>query len=495
VKNKNRVYLSKSKYLAGLQCKKFLWYLYNRKEDIPEIDAASQARMDQGNAVGELARTLYPGGLKLDRAEKPEKQAERSLEAARLRKPLFEAGFVYKRAYALADILVPVGTDAWDLIEVKSSSSVKDEHICDVAFQRYTYEGAGLKIRNCHLMHIDNQYVRKGALEPKKLFKTEDITRDVNEFIPGIENEIGRMVDIIAAKDAPDVKVGRHCDDPYECPLQDICWDFLPQKDDVFCLYYGTKKAYELMESGILCLADIRDSIKLSDNQCLQIASHKSGKPHIDKEAIREFLDSWRYPLHFLDFETLSTAIPLYDLSRPYENIPFQYSLYILRKKNDKPERHIYLAPDRRDPRPEVLQRLQALLGDEGSIIAYNASFEKNTLRKAAKAYPDYKQWVDSIEKRIVDLLEPFRSFHYYHPDQAGSASLKQVLPVLTKSCYDNMEIADGTMASTEFYRVMFGDNVGVNERKHVRSALEKYCDLDTKGMIDIFEALKKEVK
>ena len=172
--------------MEGLQCPKLLWYEYNRKEDLPEVDATTQAIMDQGKVVGELAQTLYPGGIRIQRDYDPVKQAEKSLEAAKLRKPLFEAGFAYKQAYALVDILNPVEKNAWDLIEVKSSASVKDEHYGDVAFQKYTYEGAGLKIRKCYLMYINNQYVRKGKIEPEKLFATEDAVSYTHLTLPTI---------------------------------------------------------------------------------------------------------------------------------------------------------------------------------------------------------------------------------------------------------------------------------------------------------------------
>ena len=198
--NNHNPILSKTKYLYGLKCHKLLWYEYNRKEDLPEIDAATQAIMDQGKAVGDLAHTLYPGGVLLQRDYMPDKQAVKSLEAAKLRKPLFEAGFVFKQAYALADILNPVAKDAWDLIEVKSSSSVKDEHYYDVAFQKYTYEGAGLKIRKCYLMYINNQYVRKGAIGPEELFATEDVTKQADELIPEIETNIADMFETIRKK-------------------------------------------------------------------------------------------------------------------------------------------------------------------------------------------------------------------------------------------------------------------------------------------------------
>ena len=487
---KNKPFLSKTKYMNGLQCPKLLWYAYNRKEDLPEIDAAIQAKFDQGKAVGELAQTLFPGGILLKRDYVPDEQSKKSLEATKLRKALFEAGLVHKQGYALADILNPVEKNAWDLIEVKSASSVKDEYYNDVAFQKYVYEGAGLKIRKCYLMYINNQYVRKGAIDPKKLFATEDVTKQCDELIPEIEQNITDMLEVIGKDDIPQVKVGPHCDSPYPCPLEGICWNFLPPKDDVFCLYSGTKKAYELMERGILRITDIKDGVKLSDKQSIQVVCHKNGTPYIDKEGIVDFLKTLKYPLYFLDFETINPAIPAYDNSRPFEAIPFQYSLHIVKDRGAKAERHSYLAPGDKDPRPEILRQLKELLGSSGSVIAYNATFEKTALRHASEAYTEYQDWVAELEERIVDLLVPFRGFLYYHPGQAGSASLKNVLPAITKSNYDNMEIADGGMASIEYCRVTFGKNVSEKERQRVCAALEKYCDLDTKGMIEILKSL-----
>jgi len=488
--NRPSPFLSKTKYLDGLKCPKLLWYEYNRRDELPEIDAATQAVMDQGKAVGELAQTLFPGGIAVQREFIPEKQSEKSLDAIKHRKPLFEAGFVYKQAYALADILNPSEKNAWDLIEVKSSTSVKDEYYSDVAFQKYTYEGAGLKIRKCYLMYVNNQYVRKGKIEPKKLLATEDITKQCDELIPEIEQSMADMLGVIRKADEPRVKIGPHCEAPYPCPLEAICWKFLPQDNNVFCLYSGKKKAYELMEQGILSICDIKEDIKLSDKQQIQLLCHKNGVPHIDKKGIEGFLSTLEYPLYFLDFETINPAIPFYDNSRPFEVIPFQYSLFIIKNKDTKPEHHSYIAPGDKDPRAEILKQLKALLGNSGSIIAYNATFEKTTLRHASEAYVEYQSWVAELEERIVDLLIPFRQFLYYHPKQAGSASLKNVLPVMTHSNYSAMEIADGGMASIEYARVTFGEDVDEKERQRVYSALEKYCDLDTKGMIEILEAL-----
>ncbi len=495
MKSKPPPFLSKSKYSEGLQCPKLLWYEYNRRQDMPKVDALKQAIFDQGKRVGEWAQKLFPEGIRLERHRIPEKHAEQSLKFLKLRKPLFEGGFVYRRAYALADILVPVGRNGWNLIEVKSSTGIKDEHLVDVAFQKYTYEGAGIKIRRCYLMYIDNQYVRRGKVEPEKLFLKEDITEEVNKLRTDIEKDVDVMLKVIAAKNMPDVGVGPHCNKPYTCPLKDICWGFLPDKGHVFMLSGGKKLAFEFMKRGILKIADISDDFGLKHKQVIQVSSHKAQEPYIDKEAIKEFMGSLKYPIYFLDFETIGPAIPVYELSRPYENIMFQYSLHVVKNKGAEAVHHSYLAPGNKDPRPETLKQLKNLLGDSGSIVAYNADFEIGVLRGAVEIYPEFSSWFNNIEGRFVDLLKPFRNFFYYHPAQGGSASLKKVLPAITDFAYKDMEIANGAIASHEYCRVTFNKDVGEEERRRVRVALKEYCHLDTMGMIEIVEVLRQKSK
>lgn len=483
--------LSKSKYLRGLQCPKLLWYEYNRKSDIPKPGPAVQFAFAEGKRVGQQSQRLFPDGIVVEREWVPQKQAEKSLEALKSRKPLFEAGFVYNRAYALADILVPVENDSWDLIEVKSSTSAKEEHYHDVAFQRYVYQGAGVKIRNCYLMYINKEYVRQGEIDPKQLFEQKDITKECTVLESKISKEVEAMLKVIVAKDAPDIPIGQHCRSPRDCPLTDLCWSFLPEKENIFILYSGGRKSFDLMERGVLKIADIPDDFNLNYRQVIQVEAHRSGKPYVDKEAVREFLSELKYPLYFLDFETVAPGIPLFNQSRPYQNTPFQYSLYVLEKEGAKPVHHSFLAPDASDPRPEVLKRLKELLGDKGSIVSYSAGFEKRCLKSCAQAYPDYIEWVKELNKRFVDLLEPFQKFYVYHPAQAGRASLKNVLPAMTKSSYKNLKIAEGGAASAEFYRVTYGKDVSQQDREEVREALKKYCDIDTIGMVEVVAALK----
>jgi len=486
-----RPYVSKSKFLWGHQCRKLLWYAYNSKDQIPEPDAAQQANFDQGHEVGALAKLLYPGGIEVSAGVTDFEQVLRnSLEAIRERKPLFEAGFVYNDGLARVDILNPVAKDAWDIIEVKSATEVKDVNLIDLAFQAFVYNGAGLNIRRCFVMHVDSNYVRRGAVDPKKFFKVVDVTKEVSGLSREIEPQLEDMFATIRRKQEPDIKIGPHCSDPYPCPLQNKCWSFLPAAS-VFDLYYGGKKCWRLLQDGVVSLKDIPEDVDLTDRQTIQRKVATTGQPHIDRKALARFLKRLRYPVGYLDFETFSTAIPLFDGLSPWQQVPFQFSLHRVAAPGATPEHHGFLADGRSDPRPEFLNRLRDNIGDKGTVVVYSATFEKAVLDKLAQAFPEHAGWIVNVKRRVVDLLKPFQSFDYYHPDQHGSASIKSVLPVTTGRSYADLEIKEGGQASLEFLRVHFGNGPEA-ERQKIRGQLERYCCLDTEAMILITDALRK---
>ena len=483
--------LSKSKYLNGLQCHKLIWVLYNDKAKVPPYDASTQAIFDQGHEVGHLAKRLFPGGIEIE--GDPRKYTillDRTREALAKRVPLYEAAFSFGSGFARTDILNPVEDGAWDLIEVKSSSEVKPVHVDDLALQKYVVEGSGLRVRKCILMHINTAYVRQGEADVAQLFTQADVSDQIASVSPCIEPNLAALVNVIRQKQIPDIAIGPHCDDPYACILQEICWAFLPQDNPLTLAGFNKEKAFELIHQGILKISDVSDTADLNDKQKIQHKAVRTGLQHVDPEAIRAFLATLAYPLYFLDFETFQTAIPLFDGIRPYQKVPFQFSLDIVPAPGAAPAHHSYLSEGRSNPNPEVLRLLKEELGDSGSIVSYNAAFEKSVLNLAVEACPEYADWWNAVRLRFVDLLAPFRAFAFYDPSQSGSASLKAVLPALTGAGYDALDIADGETASREYLRVTFGGAVKA-ERARIRKQLEDYCGLDTMGMIRIVEALR----
>ena len=382
----------------------------------------------------------------------------------------------------------------WDIVEVKSSTSVKEVNLHDLALQRYVVEGSGVKIRKCVLMHINNEYVRRGEVQPEELFVQEDVTEQVEELLGSVEGNLKSMMSVIRSQRSVDADIGPHCGDPYNCPLIPVCWKHVPADSPLSLYRFSKAKAFDLINEGILKISSLPEGVRLNAKQAIQVAALKKKKAYIDPWAIEEFLETLEYPLFYLDFETFMTAVPMYDGVRPYQQVPFQFSLHIQRKPGGKVEHHSWLAPGDVDPRPELLSKLKELLEDSGSIVAYNAPFERTRLSESVEEFSKFSAWNRSIQKRFVDLLQPFRDFSYYHPSQHGSASIKAVLPALVGKSYEGLEIGEGGEASREYVRVTFGD-VTASERKNVRAALEAYCEQDTMGMVEMVGALGKQVK
>lgn len=512
--------ISKSKYVAGLQCLKYLWYLVNDPEVIPPFDEVTQFRFQQGHDVGNFAKSLFSGGIEIEHGVDIKAELVRARELTNLadpvsaannkstsgtstRLPLFEPAFTYKNAFARADILEPSGTDVWNIIEVKSASSIKDINKHDISFQKYCYEGAGLKIDKCYLMYLNRDFIKDGPIDPHQFFAMDDVTAEAEILKASVEQNINLMLEAISSVSCPKINIGKNCYNPYDCPLKQICWSHLP-KNNVFELYRGKEVACYFYQNGIIEISQINETSMLSSIQHMQYRAVTENCEIIDRDSIDKFLKKLQYPLYFLDFETFATAIPLFDGLKPYQNIPFQFSCHIMQTPDCKPENLYFIAGDESsDPRIGFLGSLKKALGYDnspgspatGSILVYYESFEKNILKELAIVFPEHNWWIEDATERIVDLYEPFGNFYYYNCQQKGSASLKNVLPALTGHSYDDLEIQNGQMASLRYLNITFlKDEKEPDEAQveKIRKDLLDYCGLDTEGMIFILRELYK---
>ena len=477
--------LTKSNYLLGLQCPKLLWVNKKDKSRIPEYDEIALQKFKDGTLLGELATKVFPEGIDLSK-EDFKNNLDKTKELLKKKIPLFEAGFMINNLYSRADILFPVG-DKWDIIEVKSATKVKDVNLHDVAFQKYVYEKAGLKIRKCFLMFINNEYVRQGDLDVNQLFTKEEITSQVEEFSVDIEERIEKMFAVITDVE-PSVSINPDCSKPYVCALKDECWKFLPS-NSVFSLSRGGKKSWMLFDSDIIEIKNIPADFKLTSKQEIQ----RSGEVFIDVEKIKDFISGLNYPIYYFDFETINPCIPLFDGMKPYQRLPFQYSLHIQSEKGGSLE-HVSFLAEPGDCRSAILESMKKNLGSVGTILAWNQSFEIGVIKELVAFDNSYSSWGASVIERMDDLIIPFRNFYYYNPVQEGSASLKKVLPALTKLSYSELEIGNGGDASSSFMKIVAG-SASDEEVTSIRKALEKYCELDTYAEVKILAALVKIVE
>ena len=489
--------ISKTSFLQYLQCHKLFWTATNHSEQIPWLPRQlDKLRQEEGRLVEKYAHVLFQDATQIIK-DIPLKEIIAQSKEAVLRpiinRPIFNSIIQAQDLIAEIDILLPLEDGAFDLLEVKSSTDIKDHFLPDIAFQHHVLTSAGLKIHSCYLLTLNNKYVRKGEIEPKKLFSHHDVTAAVENISQEIGHQISSAKEIMLKEQCPDVPIGAHCDSPYECPMKEVCWKKINDcPNNIFTLNrLRQKDAWALCNQGIILSQDIPVNIKLMPRQRLQIECEKTGQIHVDKKGVKECLDRLVMPLYFLDFETVAPAIPWIDGMKSYSALPFQFSLHGMDKLDEAPW-HISWIWDGKgdDVWLEMLTELERWLGKKGSIIAYNAAFEKNVLKMAVKLHPEFQDWLDGVLERFVDLLVPFRNFQVYHPGQHGSASLKAVLPPWTGESYGNLEIQNGELAGWAFRRMRASKDE--EEIEGIQKELEKYCGLDTFGMVLLLRKLRR---
>jgi hypothetical protein len=447
----NTPIISKSSFIRGMQCQKSLWLHLNQPEERDETSDSQQQIFDIGHNVGTLAQQLFPGGIDASRGEyeKINEAVAYTKELIRNgQKVIYEAAFSDGETLCYMDILVKE-KDGWTAYEVKASTQVKDYQVMDVAFQYYVITRSGLPLRRISLVHLNNQYVRRGELDIRQLFTIEPITDTVLGMQEDIPGNLVSLQKMLKAGLIPEILMGPQCNKPFAC-------DFL-----TFCQQSRT--------------GDEEEGYTRPANR--------------DQEALDEFLDELEYPLYYMDFETIQFAIPQYDESRPYQQIPFQYSLHVQKTKNGQLEHYEFLGTPPTDPRPEFIQSLLSQLGKKGSIIVWNQAFENTRLREIARDFPEYASRIEPLFDRVADLMVPFRRKQLYTPEMNGSYSLKAVLPALvTDVSYSGLEIQEGGTASMT-YESLYSDNDPDSIAKK-RENLLKYCEMDTLSMVKILERL-----
>ncbi len=485
--------LSKSSFLKGLQCEKDL-YLYKHHYDwADEITDSQQAIFQTGHNVGKLAQSLFPGGVD---ASLPFEDHSRSDEQIKLTKELidsgqkviYEAAFLFDEVLVIADILVRRG-NKWKIYEVKSTTQVKDVHIPDAAVQYYVISNCRLDVADVSIVYINNKYTRQGELAVGELFIVESVRSQVLEMQYAVQEDIKRFKNLLARKEIPATDIGPYCSDPYTCSFMGYCWKHIPENSVFDIGGLQSKKKFAMYNEGIVRLDDIPLDYPLNASQFLQVDSYRNRTPHIDRKAVREFLDSLTYPLYFLDFETMNPAVPLFNNSRPYQQIPFQYSIHYKETHISETIHYEFLADASGDPRIPFLESLLRDIGKRGDVLVYNQTFECSRLKELARDFPAYSSRINNILSRITDLMLPFRQKQYYTPAMNGSYSIKSVLPALVpEMSYSEIEIGEGGTASRAFEGLYFEEDL--NRVSEVRRQLLAYCGTDTLAMVRIFEVL-----
>ena len=486
--------LSKSKYMKGLQCPKMLWMDRNMPDQYDD-SVVNEAILATGNTVGDLAMGYYGDYVEIPFDHKNLLgMARRTEELLREKCPVIcEATFAFEDNLCLVDIL-RIEDDGVRIVEVKSSTKLKDEYLYDMAYQTWVVRSCGLNVKSVSLMHVNNRYTRRGKLNLRRLFKVHDCTNEVMAMVDEVPLNTHAMRRVMLQESEPHIQVGQQCRGPYECGYRGWCWRNIPSPSIFDLSGFSFDKALELMDEGIVTIPDALEAGAITGKrQLLQARCEAEGIDEvIDREGIAKFLDQLHYPLCFLDFETWMPAIPPFDGTHPYQQLPTQYSLHVLRTPTSGLEHFEFLATPGTDPRRAVAEHLTADIPAGACILAYNMSFEKMVMRELARDCPDLAGPLLDARDNVYDLIVPFRNTSYYRRAMGGRYSLKVVLPALFPDDpdldYHALEgVHNGGEAAAAYDALAL---MGPEERKRAMEQLLRYCELDTYAMVRIWQRL-----
>lgn len=486
--------LSKTDYVKRYTiCPSYLWLCKYKSEVVPtDEEEVIKARLEQGNEIERYARLLFPEGLLIEsKATRAKAATERAIVAGAT--TLFQATVITDDGLlAMADVIKKdTDADTWTLYEVKSSNSVKKEHVLDLTFQRVAFEGAGYKLSKIKVIYLNKDYTRQTVVRPAKLLLEADVTTGTDELLETVRTETKDALEWLARTEEPKMCNCRLYSRSKHCPTFRYLNPDVPEYSVFDISRMGGKKLAMLIDGEIMNVHDVPEDIKLTIIQQNQVDAAKTKQPKIDTQAIAERLSELEFPLYFLDYETVSTALPVFSDCHPYQQIPFQYSLHILREPNGELEHYEYLARDDQElPAHDLLKALSEQVGVTGSVVTWNKSFETGRNREMAVQYPEYKDLMESINDRVFDLMEIFSKQHYVHHDFKGGHSIKKVLPVLVDGfSYDELDIRNGQAAAQRWYEAVTDSEA---DKEATFKSLLEYCKLDTLAMVEIYKTLRK---
>ena len=500
------MYLSKSLYTRGLQCIKSLWLKKYKKEVLSEPDDFAKAIFESGNKVGDLACELFPGGKEIpyEGSSFDEKIALTKKWLDEGINNIYEATFKADNVFIMVDILHKCEDGTFEMYEVKSSSwnsrkKIKDikKYIDDASIQCYVLNSLGYNISKCSITMINSDYICDGELDLEQLFIHVDVTNEVIELQKDIPTYLRTFERYLSDKEnEPEKEIGEHCFKPYECDAYEYCWKTqrnIPEFS-VFNIFNMGKKPLDLYRKGIVEIEDIPEDALTTEKQKLVVDTWKSKSSFCDTEKINEFFDKLTYPIYHLDFETYMNPIPKYKNQKPYQQIPFQYSLHI-EYEDGTLEHKEFLADENSDPREKFIKQMINDIPSNACVLVFNENFEKTRIKELARDFPQYETQLLDILGNVIDLAEPFRNKDFYDYRLKGKYSIKIVLPLMAPhmdSAYKDLELVqNGIEAMNTFPRLK---DMSKEDREKYRNSLLEYCKLDTLAMVEVLRSLKGKV-
>ena len=479
--------------MRGLQCQKSLYLYKNFFSMRDAVSGRQQAIFDRGTNVGLLARKLFPGGVDVSPSSplKYRESVERTQqEISKGTQVIYEAAFQFDQVLAAIDILVKEN-GVWNAYEVKSSARISSAYMLDASLQYHIINNSGITLNDILIVHINNQYVKNGPIELEKLFAKVSVRAEAIGNAGMVNEKINLSKKMLTGNTVPDIKIGEHCFYPYPCDFSGTCWKEIPENSVFEISGLNRKGQFELHDQGIIRMEEIPADHPVREKANTQIECQVNNRVYIEKSGLKKFIGTLNYPLYFLDFETFMPAVPVYDGTHAFQHIPFQYSLHRIDREGGEFFHSEFLGEADKDTRHNLIEKLLKETVGKGSIIVFNASFERMVLNDLKKLFPELGPLIEERVSRIKDLMVPFLERMYLHPKMHGSNSIKNVLPALVPDLnYEKLKIGDGTVAMASFENLL--TETDIYKIAETRDALLEYCRMDTLAMVKILEVLQR---
>ena len=489
--------LSKSRYTQGVTCEKKLWLSCYKPEEAEDV--GNEAVFENGNKVGDLARHIFGEEYILIDFDKGIQSMLDDTKKYMDEKPniICEASFNYEGNFCSVDVLKN-DLDGVEIYEVKSSTEISDIYIDDISYQTWVLKKCGLNVKKSCIVYINNQYVKNGDFDINEFFNIEDVSDSLD--LETVEENVKKLKEIIDKKSEPSIDLSLSCHKPYDCPFFKYCTKKLPTPN-VFDIGWNVHfdKKIDMYKRNHISFEEVIDKEVINDKATEQLRfALKEHEPKINKTNIKNLLNSFTFPLYFLDFESFQPCIPEIDGTKPYQQICFQYSLHYYLEKNGELYHKEFLSDDYNgNPMYGLCKRLCEDIPMNSCVLVYNQSFEKARLKEMASLFPEFSEHLLNIRDNIIDLMIPFFNQDYYVKEMEGRWSIKVVLPALFPNDesldYHNLEqVHKGDEASNAYLSLQ---NLSKEEQDILRSNMLKYCKLDTYAMVKIYEKLKEIMK
>jgi hypothetical protein len=488
--------LSKSRYQTGLQCEKALYLTCYRPDLATPPSEMDRATQENGNKIGILAQQAFPGGELIDEPYFDVEQALAHTESAIAdgKSSIFEATFMHENTMVKCDVLENNGDGTFDITEVKSATGVKDPNITDLAVQLYVLKGAGIKIRNAYLMHLNSDYVYPGGEHDlSQLFTRENVTDPVKKYAREVREDLREMKKVLRNPDQEPVKcIGRHCKAPHLCSFYEHCHSTLPEHPITELPLISEKLMDKLIADDIWAIKDIPENYAGLTPKQQRVREAVVGNNVRIHGNVKGELSALKYPLHFLDFETVQNVVPEYVGTHPYQQIPFQWSDHVMVAPKDEDVIHAeFLHTDATDPRRSFAESLlRTMEQDQGNIVVYS-NFEQQRLKELARDFKDLEPRLEKVIGRLYNLEKTVNT-SVNHPEFKGKTSIKYVLPAMVaENDYADLDIKNGAVAMTRYRKAVAGE-MTPEEARSTFDNLLTYCGVDTMSMVKVFRALLK---